>query len=226
MRHRWHQLIRTKKIQINGVFISTSLDDVTRKIRKALFKGTYENNECYFIEKYITKHSQIMEIGCGIGLVSLVASRICTEGFIKSYEANPKMEALIRKNYSLNSLEPNLEMKAVSTDGKEVTFFIDPDVISSSLFDRKMSHTKCLVQSAALDDILEEINPDTIIMDVEGAEVDLLGSSKLNGIKQMIVEIHPHIVGEEKISRLNQKLQTSGFQILETRGKVCVYSRG
>ena len=88
------------------------------------------------------------------------------------------------------------------------------------------SHTKCFVQSAALDDILEEINPDTIIMDVEGAEVDLLGSSKLNGIKQMIVEIHPHIVGEEKISRLNQKLQTSGFQILEVRGKVCVYSRG
>ena len=61
----------------------------------------------------------------------LVARKICTEGIL-SYEANPQMEKLIRKNYALNNLVPNLEMKAVSVDGEKVEFYIDPEVISSS----------------------------------------------------------------------------------------------
>ena len=117
------------------------------------------------------------------------------------------MEALIRKNYALNNLVPNLEMKAVSTDGKKIEFYIDPEVLSSSLFDRKMSHKIVIVERDAFDDILNKIKPDKIIMDVEGAEIDLLGSSRLTSVTQMIVEIHPHIVGDEKILQLNQKLE-------------------
>ena len=148
IRYRWHQLIRTKKIQISGVFISTAPSDIARRIRKALFNGTYEDQERFFVEKYVKKTSRILEIGCGIGLVSLVARKICKEGFVISYEANPQMEKLIRKNYALNNLVPNLEMKAVSVHGEKIEFYIDPEVLSSSLFDRKMSHKKVIVESA------------------------------------------------------------------------------
>ena len=88
-----------------------------------------------------------------------------------------------------------------------------------------MSHKKVIVESDAFDDILNKIKPDTIIMDVEGAEIDLLGSSRLTSVTQMIVEIHPHIVGDEKILQLNQKLGTLNFKEIERRGKVCVYAR-
>ena len=225
MYYRWHLLIRTKTIQISGVLVSTSPSDVARRIRKALFNGTYEDRERFFVEKYVKKNSRILEIGCGIGLVSLVARKICTDGYILSYEANPQMEKLIRKNYALNNLVPNLEMKAVSVHGEKIEFYIDPEVLSSSLFDRKMSHKKVIVESDAFDDILNKIKPDTIIMDVEGAEIDLLGSSRLTSVTQMIVEIHPHIVGDEKILQLNQKLGTLNFKEIERRGKVCVYAR-
>ena len=225
IRYRWHQLIRTKKIQISGVFISTAPSDIARRIRKALFNGTYEDQERFFVEKYVKKTSRILEIGCGIGLVSLVARKICKEGFVISYEANPQMEKLIRKNYELNNLVPNLEMKAVSVHGEKIEFYIDPEVLSSSLFDRKMSHKKVIVESDAFDDILNKIKPDTIIMDVEGAEIDLLGSSRLIGVALLIIEIHPHIVGDDKISQLNQKLGTLYFKEIERRGKVCVYAR-
>ena len=225
IRYRWHQLIRTQKIYINGVFVSTDPGDVARRIRKALFNGTYEDQERFFVEKYVKKTSRILEIGCGIGLVSLVARKICKEGFVISYEANPQMEKLIRKNYSLNNLVPNLEMKAVSVHGEKIEFYIDPEVLSSSLFDRKMSHKKVIVESDAFDDILNKIKPDTIIMDVEGAEIDLLGSSRLIGVALLIIEIHPHIVGDDKISQLNQKLGTLNFKEIERRGKVCVYAR-
>ena len=225
IRYRWHQLIRTKKIQINGVLISTSSSDVVRRIRKALFNGTYESQERYFVEKYLKKNSRVLEIGCGIGLVSLVAHKICTGGFIKSYEANPHMERVIKKNYALNGFTPNLEMKAVTNNGKDINFHVDPEVISSSIYDRERGFEKLIIQSEALDSIIKNFSPDTIIMDVEGAEIELLANSKLNGVVQMIVELHPHITGDEKIFYLNERLEAIDFAVVAQKGNVCVYRR-
>ena len=225
MRYRWHQLVRTQKIQINGVFISTSPIDVKRRIRKALFNGTYESQERYYVEKYLKKDSRVLEIGCGIGLVSLVAHKICTDGLIKSYEANPHMEKVIKKNYALNGFVPNLEMKAVSNDGKDIEFHVDPEVISSSIYDRQRDFETLVIQSVALDTIIKNFSPDTIIMDVEGAEIELLEKSKLSGVTQMIVELHPHITGDKKICYLNDRLEAIGFTISAQKGNVCVYRR-
>lgn len=225
LRYKWHRLIGTKKIHVNDVYVSTALEDITPNIQRALFRGTYEDTERDFTKQFLKPNSKVLEIGCGIGLISLVARKICIQGSVKSYEANPHMEPLIRKNYALNGLEPDLEMKAVTVDGSDVAFFIDPEVISSSLFDRQKKHEKSIIKSDALDDILNSYKPDTIIMDVEGAEIDLLPSSSLNGISLMIVELHPHIVDEDKIAQLNETLKSLGFNISAKKGKVAVYTR-
>ena len=223
--YRWHKLIKTKKFRINGVYISTSLEDISPSVQKDLFRGTYEDTERKFIEQFIKPDNRVLEIGCGIGLVSLVASKICTGGNIKSFEANPHMERVIKKNYALNGMVPNLEMKAVSSSGDNLEFYIDPDIISSSVFKRQKSSKKQIIKSEALDDILKGFNPDTIVMDVEGAEVELLTNSSLSGVVQMIVEVHPHIIGTEKISHLNDSLVAMKFKMTAQKGKVCVYHR-
>ena len=207
------------------MYISTSLEDISPSVQKDLFRGTYEDTERKFIEQFLKLDNRVLEIGCGIGLVSLVASKICTGGNIKSFEANPHMERVIKKNYALNGMVPNLEMKAVSSSGENIEFYIDPDIISSSIFDRQKNSKKQIIKSEALDDILKRFNPDTIVMDVEGAEVELLTNSSLSGVVQMIVEVHPHIVGTEKISHLNDSLAAMKFKITAQKGKVCVYHR-
>ena len=62
-------------------------------------------------------------------------------------------------------------------------------------------------------------------MDVEGAEVELLANSSLAGVVQMIVEVHPHIVGQEKVIHLNDSLAAMEFKMTVQKGKVCVYHR-
>ena len=62
-------------------------------------------------------------------------------------------------------------------------------------------------------------------MDVEGAEIELLANSKLNGVVQMIVELHPHITGDEKIFYLNERLEAIDFAVVAQKGNVCVYRR-
>ena len=92
-------------------------------VRSALFKGTYEDNERRLVRGLLKPGDRVLEIGTGIGLVSLVCAKICGAGNVLSYEANPQLERIIRKNYELNGLTPNLRMRAVTTDGRSVSFF-------------------------------------------------------------------------------------------------------
>lgn len=219
LRKRWLRLIGKKTTELDGVVLSTSSSDVHKFVQSLLFRGTYEDSERDLIKSILGPKNRVLEIGCGIGFISILARKICTHGHVRSYEANPKMEALIRKNYALNNLEPDLIMKAVTVDGSDVEFFVDDGIISSSTIDRGRDHTKTIVNSDALDTVLNDFKPDTLIMDVEGAEIGLLGQSSLSGVKNIVVEMHPHIVGSEKIQNLIDNLEKKNFFVKKRQGK-------
>ena len=221
----WHQAIGTKQIKIDGVWISTAKDDLPKRLRSLLFKGGYEGYERELIRRVLRPDSTVLEVGTGIGLISLIARSICKEGKVRSYEANPRLEPLIRKNYALNGLEPDLIMKAISTTAEPIEFFIDDNVLSSSSVDRNLPTKAVSVPSERLDDALEQLKPDTLIMDVEGAETDLLSTSTLSGIKTIIVELHPHIVGEQATEDLKTELTNKGFQLISQEHKVALLQR-
>jgi len=223
LRNAFHFIINTKKICLDGVWVSTDRKDVPLSVQRLLFKRTYEDQEREIIKSILTPDSRVLEIGTGIGLISLLARTIAKNGAVRSYEANPAMEPVIRKNYDLNDLEPDLIMKAVSTDGKDLTFFLDENVIASSSIDRDEGHQKTIVESAKFSAILKEFNPDTLIMDVEGAEISLLDCKLLKSIKNIVVELHPHVVGEDEINTLLKKLKNFGFETRTRIGKVALF---
>lgn len=221
----WHQTIGTEKIQIDGVWVSTSKKDLPKRLRSLLFKGGYEGYERELIKRVVKSDSIVLEIGTGIGLISLIARSICTNGKVRSYEANPLLEELIRSNYALNDQVPDLVMKAITTHGKPIEFFVDHNILSSSTLDRNISSRPISVESERLDDAISDFSPDTIIMDVEGAETDILGHSELEGITTMIVELHPHIVGDEAISALKENLEQKAFNLISLERKVALFRR-
>lgn len=67
--------------------------------------------------------------------------------------------------------------------------------------------------SDALADVLAELRPDVVVMDVEGAEIELLADVDLAEVRAMVVELHPHIVGEDKIAALMASLEARGFEV-------------
>jgi len=222
LRNAFHFLIGTKKICLDGVWVSTDRKDVPLSVQRLLFKRTYEDQERELISEILTQESRVLEIGSGIGLISLIARKIATNGTVRSYEANLAMEPVIRKNYALNGLEPDLIMKAVSTDGKDLTFFLDKNVIASSAINRDEDHSETIVKSAKFNSILKEYCPDTVIIDVEGAEIFILDCKLLTSVKNLVVELHPHVVGQEKIDALLEKLEGFGFNIQRRIGKVAL----
>lgn len=222
---RWRRLRDVKEIELHSVRVKCGKDDVPRSVRSALFKETYEEFECRMVLSALRPGDRVLEIGCGIGLVSLLATRVVGEGNVLSCEANRSLEHLIRSNYALNGWQPSLVMKPVTADGRDVVFHNNENLVTSSTFERNLPGVAERVESVAIEDVIASHRPNVIIMDVEGAEAELLQETDLKGIELIIVEMHPHIVGEDKIQKVFDALLVLGFKISKQEHKTYVLSR-
>jgi len=215
IRTRWHRLKNTRQMTIDGVKVITDRKRIPPFIQKLLFRKQYEDHERALVREHLRRGDRVLEIGCGIGLVSLVATRVCGEGNVFSYEANPRMEEIIRENYRLNGWEPDLTMKAVTADGRRLKFFQEANILSSSLIDRNLDGREIEIESVAINDAIRRHDPTVIVMDVEGAEEEILPVADLEGVRALILELHPHIIGEAKVSALVKDLEARGFSLRE-----------
>lgn len=212
-------------ITYRGVRIGTARDAIPRSVRSALFKGRYESHECDLVERLVSPGSRVLEIGTGIGVVSLLATRLAGEGLVLSCEANPSLEPLIRGNYALNGWTPNLRMQAVTADGRSLTFYQNDNLLTSSAHDRQLAGKSLTVQSVAIAELISSHRPEILIMDVEGAEVELLPAADLAAIRAIVVEVHPHIVGDDAIVTLETTLGSAGFRITDRQHKTWLLER-
>lgn len=223
--YRWLLWRQPKVYTYGGVRIHSDKDRLPTEVQKLIFKDRYENAERDLAKSVIRAGDRVLEIGCGIGLVSLVTAKIAGEGNVRSYEANPRMEQVIRDNYALNNMTPDLHMKAVTPDGGKVSFFQSDNILSSSVFDRDRAGQTVEVDAIAFADAIKDFSPTVVVMDIEGAETDVLPSDEMPGVKHLIVEIHPHIVGQDAINAMETKLAASGFGVAKRQHKTVLYSR-
>ncbi|MNY70679.1 hypothetical protein D3C86_2088630 [compost metagenome] len=80
-------------------------------------------------------------------------------------------------------------------------------------------------QSEAFPVVMKEYSPDVLIMDVEGAEDELLRIEDFGSVRHILVELHPHIIGEGKVQELKDLLKQKGFQQGESDRKTFHFFR-
>lgn len=218
------RLFSVKTVCLDGIVLSTDLAYVSTRVRNEVFKEIYEGSERILVSRALGRGDRVLEVGGGVGYVSLVCAKACGTENVLIYEPNPKMERVIRLNFQLNGLVPQLRSKAVTANGKDVEFFINENIISSSVYERDGS-TKKTLPADALDEVIAEWHPTAIVMDAEGAEVDMLAASPLAGVSKLILELHPHIVGEAAIQKLKQRLNDLGFKEQQSVRKSAYFLR-
>lgn len=215
----WRRLMNRRVVELDGIKVSTDAAGLPRSVRSALFKETYEVHERRLVRQIVRPGDRVLEIGAGIGVVASLAARLCGPGNLVSYEANSKLEPIIRGNFALNGVEPRLVMRAVNLDGRPVTFNRDDNIVSSSLAKRDSSAEAIEVAADAFDDIVRDHRPGIVIMDVEGIETDLLSQGNLEGVAHIVVEIHPQVTGQEAIDTMLARLEGLGFAVAERAHK-------
>ena len=222
--HLFRALDKTE-LNVKGVRIGCGKDDIPKFVRSLLFKGTYEEFECELVEANVRPGDHVLEVGTGIGLVSLLATRLAGVGNVLSYEANPTLEPVITGNYRRNGWQPNLRMKAVTVNGGPIAFYQNDNIVSSSSIDRQLKQTEISVESDPINAVIAEHAPSVLVMDVEGAEIDLLTQADLSGVRAIIVETHPHIVGDASTRALVDHLEANGLEARELRHKTYLFLR-
>ena len=223
LKMHWRRLRNAEMVTIRGVKVRTARDEIPKRIRSLLFKGIYETDECDLVESEVRPGDRVLEVGAGIGLVSLLATRICGQDNVLSCEANPDLESMIRENYRLNGWKPNLVMQAVTSNGHHLEFFRSDNVFSSSVIDRGLAGDRIFVESIAVNELIGEHRPSIIVMDAEGSEVELMAAADLSQVRAVIVEMHPQIVGEERIASLVRDTEAKGFHFDGSSHKVCLF---
>jgi FkbM family methyltransferase len=211
LRYALHKMFGFKTTRIEGLRVLCDASKINADVAKEIIRGSYELAERVLARAAIRPGDHVLEIGSGVGIVGLLCAHLVGKGSVTSYEANERLGAAIRENFALNGLEPRLRLRAITSRGGPVTFFRNQNVVSSSLLDRNMSADRVTVESDALDWAISDAKANVIVMDIEGAEIDLLGTAELTAIREIIVEVHPHIVGEGPTQAMLDALKERGF---------------
>lgn len=226
LRKKFRYLTGAKTVTIDGVRLVSDKRRVPQYVRDLMYREVYEDTERNVLLRILKRGSVVVELGTGVGFISLLAAKICGPSNVHTYEANPRVMDLIRENYTLNKLEPNLHMQAVTADGKAISFNSSDNIISSSAFERGLPGKVVTVDAVAFADVLERHQPDVLIMDIEGGEFDLLTGSIPHAVKHILVELHPHIIGGDKVATIKSALAESGFSVGDNDRKTFHFYRG
>jgi len=212
LRENWHKLLGSAEVRIGQIRLIADPGLVGADVQRLLYRQEYEFAELQMIGHILMPSDRVLEIGAGTGAVGLTAAAMIGQDRVTSYEANPALEPIIRKNYEINGIFPTLVMKAATADGAPVVFNVTPSLLSSSVYHRGETRP-VTVESVAIDDAIQRHDPTVLVMDVEGAEVDLLPVADLSDIRAVLVETHAKVTGQEPVERMVTSLVDQGFEV-------------
>lgn len=211
-------MISAQTVCLNGVKVysgATLPDDV----REQLYRGTYEFGERELLGSAVQHSDRVLEFGAGMGIIGLVASRMVgPQGAVMSVEANSTLEPLILSNQRLNAAKivpPQLVFSAVNSDGRDVQFHCNKDILSSSVIDRGKHSTSVIVPGRMASELVDSFKPTVLIMDIEGSEVEVVPSIPYAGIRAIVIEIHQKLIGPDNVIHIFAHLKSKGFTLMK-----------
>ncbi len=210
---------RIKRTHTTKLGVTLSIDDpiISRQVFREIVKEHYESGENDCIRRTLEPDDVYVELGCGVGFNSITAQKI-SKNKVVSFEANPKLIPLIKKNMALNNVSFDVHNEIVVSndfDKSEIEFFIMEDHRESSIFSEISTNGKSSkIDVIKLDDLIKKYDPTYFCVDIEGGEVEIfkdLSFIRNSNIKKIALELHPSITGEKKCSEIVKLILNEGF---------------
>ena len=211
-RYGWRLLRRPTVVKLSGVRLELG-PHTTPAIRTAIYSERFERREARYVIRRLEPSDTVMEIGAGMGFISTLCALRLGPARVFAYEANPAMIKVIEHTYELNGVRPTLTNAALAGNAGTVEFFVEDEFVSSSII--RLSERAQSVHIAQLDVNMEvaRIRPTMMVIDIEGAEHELVPIVHWDGINKVIIDLHPQIIGEEKTHEVLSTLERRGFVV-------------
>ncbi|MTI19299.1 FkbM family methyltransferase [Rhodobacteraceae bacterium RKSG542] len=217
-----------------GVFRVGSLsfevpqEGTSRRFRARFLFGNHEWNERSLVDKYLGSDARVLELGGGLGVVSCYVNRRLEQSSAHVVmEADPRSFAALKRNRARNNASFFAVEGAASSRLEYSIFLADNICGSSSLKGRQGQRSQVRCYSIAELEQLASTRFDTLIIDIEGAELAFVEEHAdwLPNLKQVFIELHPARIGEEGCNRVRTLLAKSGLELVEQVYEVELWQR-
>ena len=219
---------RNKVVWLDGCrFNLRELPNTQMKLE--LLTGRYELPERNAARRYIRAEWSVIELGGCIGAVACITNKHLADPTAHVVlEANPLVIPHLNSNRMENSCSFKILNNALAYNANTVTFGPSQDFWGNSLLHHGI-HPPVTVAVTQLREILrgEQFEKFALICDIEGLEYELVmrEAETLRAAELIIMEVHPHMIGEEKVHTLLSTLAELGFKTLDRSGLVVVLGK-
>lgn len=204
---------------VHGVIVPIRPSEVSDEIWDALTSGSYEAKEARWISRAIRPNDRVLELGTGLGIItSLIAS---IEGVrVWSFEPNPETTRLAKRVIDANCGDNVAVVNGLLAAGapRDILFYMRSDLwMSSTIADQGPYERVLKITSSDVDAFVRRHRINALVMDIEGAELDLLQKAELPGIERVFLELHDHLYGLTGVRNISDAMAAKGF-IYDPRG--------
>ncbi|MGH1412186.1 MAG: FkbM family methyltransferase [Pelagimonas sp.] len=203
-------------IRSRGLKIPKHPQLTTGRVRGALREGTYERKECDAVMRIVRKGDRVLELGGGLGYMSTLLSVKKQVAKVVTYEANPALIPYIHSVHAANNVT-NVEVRNAllsPTAGEPVNFYIRENFLGSSMDYNAEPATvteTAQIPQHAISPVLEDLKPDVLVCDIEGAEAMLLPAADWTGLRAAIIELHPQWIGQTGVQQVFDAMHKAGL---------------
>lgn len=207
----WRKLRRSERVRIDGFRVSAFGAPMDLGSWKALWRGVHERTERSIVSGgFLKRDDRVLEAGGGVGLVTMHIARQVGEQNLLTFEAIPGAAAAIIENGKQNGMNLNVIPKALSDRAGTMKMQINGSFIGASAHDRGFPN-EIEVATADVSEVVRDFGPNVLVIDIEGAEIEVIGRCPLDGLDRIMMETHPKIVGRYALAAMNNRLVNSGF---------------
>jgi FkbM family methyltransferase len=164
----------------------------------------------------------VFDIGAHIGIYSCLVDDVLTSGSVLAFEPHPNNARRLRENATNNNAVIDVYEHALSNEHGVISLCIDNGSAGGigHLSARDKSEESISVETFPGKEFLNEYDvpsPDILKIDVEGAEVDVLGGFRdiLDDCRLLYIEVHPDwmVNYDSSPQELKEILSSHGFSL-------------
>ncbi|RWH83975.1 MAG: FkbM family methyltransferase [Mesorhizobium sp.] len=200
-------------LTVHGIKVPLQPENVSPIIWQALANGSYEAKEARWVFKAVKRNDRVLELGTGIGVITSLIGKIPGVQ-VWAFEANPSTAALAKRVIDANNLGNVTLQQGILAAGAPRTFrfYVRKDLWMSSMDEKQGPYEDVIsIASINIDEFIFQHKINVLVMDIEGAERDLLGGAQLPGVQRVFLELHDHLYGLSGIRDITQALATKGY---------------
>ena len=218
-----------KVFRKNGITIHVPFQLTDIPFRGRFVQNKYEKEEATHLAKLIVPTDKVLELGSCLGYVSCLTNNLIgnKEDHVV-VEANPDLIPWIQKNRDANNCLFKIEHCIISPEKKN-EFYIH-DLIVGGSTRRKTTH-KIEVDGLTFKELEQKysIAFNTLIMDIEGGELDLfrMHQNEIAKFQKIFYEVHPfaNILSKEEAMECESILRNLDFHLVLRDGNFQVWQK-